>query len=559
MHHETPTVDAGGDASAVVSDVPTVRDVSTPPVCAPGVINPGPSPVRRLTRREYIDSVLLLFPNHPGDFESNLTRLMSEDQLTGGFDNNVEAQDPSPPLIEDHLRAANYISTTLTDTPAELHTLMGCNPANAAAEMPCFASWLTNIGRMLFRHPLTMQDVTDFTGLYESTRMGGGDFATGVATTLSALLQSPEFIYRIEFGNNAQAMDGVVPITGYELATRLSFFLWGRTPNSALLDVASRGELDTRDGLLNQARMMMADPQAHNAVADFHRQWLALDVLDEVTYKEGSVSMMGAFNESAVKADLRDSVYRYIDDVFWQRDGTLSTLLLDPSAWVTARIAPLYNLMSPPMGTTWARVDLNRTERAGLLTQPGLMNALAHGSEQAPVLRGVYVLNHFLCAPPPHPDPTISTVVPEPAAGRPATVRQRFEMIHEGNPTCQACHQQIDSVGFGFEHYNAVGRYQTMEGTAVVDASETLSGTDVDGPYNGAVELSQRLARSEQVQRCVVKHWFSFAYGREAGPMDDCSTQQLATQFRASNGNMRDLMVQIVGSNAFRFRTQVRP
>jgi hypothetical protein len=285
-------------------------------------------------------------------------------------------------------------------------------------------------------------------------------------------------------------------------------------------------------------------------VADFFRQWLDLGRLAVAARDPGS----DAIDPATVSLDLRGSLARYVDSVFWDQGGTLADLLVSPTVWVNKRLADAFGLShSASDEATFIAVEQPDT-RAGLLTQPGLMALLAHADQSSPVQRGVFVREHILCERIPDPPPTVDNSPPDPDPG--ATTRERFK-VHTEEPVCQSCHRLIDPIGFGFEEYDHLGRYRETENGSPIDVSgEVIESADpaLDGPFEGARELAERLAASPRVKSCLVTHFYRFAMGRLEEEADRCSLEQVTETFTASEGDLRELLVALTLTDAFRYR-----
>jgi hypothetical protein len=264
-----------------------------------------------------------------------------------------------------------------------------------------------------------------------------------------------------------------------------------------------------------------------------------------------------------VAASLRTSAGKFVDRVFWDMGGSLNSLLTDTSTFVDANIAPIYGVSvgaGKPSATDMALTATDKTERSGILTQAGLMAAFAHETADSPVLRGVFVMDRLLCAaPPPPPAGVTGSITASSASGQPMTTRQEFATTHEQG-TCATCHHAIDGFGFGFEHYDAIGKWRDTDNGLPVDASGWIAGTtDADGTFNGAVDLGQRLAKSTQVSDCVASQWFRYSLGLGAADVNSCDLAPVKQAFATNQGDMQELMVATVTSDAFRSRPQVMP
>ena len=330
----------------------------------------------------------------------------------------------------------------------------------------------------------------------------------------------------------------------YELATRLSYLLRGSMPDAALFDAAANGRLSAPADLAREARRMMNDERAHAIVSTFHAEWLGLDKLpaadkDAVIYPMYTPALTDAFAKETS---------RFIDEVVWNREGTLGALLTAPYTFGDASLASFYGLPAPAAD---GLILTGGTQRAGLLTQGAFLAVYGKANQSDPVHRGRFVRERMLCTTPPPPPQNIAIRPPE--LDPRLTTRQRFDQ-HTSDPACSGCHELLDPIGFGFEHYDGIGRWRDMEGGQPVDGSGALSGTDVDGAFDGAVQLAGKLAHSTDVQACYATQWFRFGYGRGETDADGCSLNQLTTSFVAANGDVRELIVALTQTDAFRYR-----
>jgi hypothetical protein len=349
--------------------------------------------------------------------------------------------------------------------------------------------------------------------------------------------------------------NGIAALSGYELASRLSYFFWDTMPDAALIEAAQNGELDSSAGVAEQARRLLADPRARPAIATFHRQWLRFDKMDGM---QKSAALFPSFN-AQVAQSLRDSTAKFVEHVFWDMDGSLDALLLESGSYVNDDIAGIYGLPKPGSATLqWRETDPAR--RSGILTQAGLLAGFAHETTDSPVLRGVFVMDRFFCSPPPPPPPGVTGSVTELTtdSGAPMTTRDRFAQTHEQG-TCASCHHSIDGFGFGFSHYDAVGGWRDTDNGLPVDAKGWIAGTDAEGDFDGAVQLGQKMAQSAQVGQCVTEQWFRYALGLGASDMDSCTVAQITKAMTNSRGDMREILIATVSSDAFRHRPGVTP
>ncbi len=497
-----------------------------------------PSPPRLLTREEFDNTVrdLLFDTTRPA-------QAFPPENRTLDFENNAQSHVVNPLLVKSYLTAAEEIAERAVTQ--HLRELVPCKVSDATADA-CAQQFLTGFTRRAFRRPATQQELEPLRTLFAATRAELG-FATAVNWTIQAVLQSPQFLYRTDLGEPTPGAP-VVPLTGLELASRLSYFLWASMPDDALLLAAESGALSTAAGVEAQARRMLADPKAHAAVASFHRQWLHLDGLTTLSKSAQAYPKY----DPALRESWRKSVDAFLEDAFWNQ-GTLGALFTSPTLFVDDRLAALLGLPGPAQGELHA-VAADPRQRSGLLTQPALMALLSTSNQGSPIKRGVFTREKILChvlAPPP---PNIPIIPPDPLPT--ATTRERFAE-HTANAYCASCHRMIDPVGFGFERYDGLGRYREEENGKRVDSSGELTVTReaaIEGPFQDAVELSHRLAQSTQVSDCVASQWYRFAMGRLEQAHDVCSLREVQARFARSNGDLKDLLVGITLTQAFRFK-----
>lgn len=495
----------------------------------------APGRLRRLTHLEYNNTVrdLLGDTSAPAD-------AFPIDERIGHFDANTLA--PVGVLaVENYMKAASALAETAVQ---DIDALVDCDPAEIG-DLACAEQFIEDFGRRVFRRPLTADEKDALLQLHVSESEAG--FAAGIELVLTAMLQSPHFLYRPEFGVDPEDGSEVVALTGFEVATRLSFFLWATTPDDTLLDAAAAGELDDLDGVIAHAERMLADGRFDDAISSFTHQWLGTE---HVLVYGKDPTLFPEFGE------LRESFFAETDAfaraTFRREDASLHDLLTDTRTQADAALAALYGVEYPEGATGPVEVVLPSDERAGVLTHPAVLSVHARENQSSPILRGVFVRERLLCQPVPPPPADVNAIPPDPDPD--STARERFEQ-HTADPACAGCHQLLDPIGFGFENYDAIGRYRTQDGTQTVDARGEVIGTrDANGPFEGAVELAHRLADSEEVSECFASLWVEYAIGRGRHDADECSVDSVQEHFASTNGNLRELMLAVIASHAFRYK-----
>jgi hypothetical protein len=503
----------------------------------------GETPVRRLSHSEYQNAVADLFA---GITLPKVTLL--PDAKNSGFENNALSLTPSALLIEQYAKAAEDIAKTVTEQQSKW---LPCNPAGQ--EATCGKQIIETLGFRAFRRPLSTDEVTRYTQFFNQ-QLSDISFNGALRLTLQVLLQSPQFIYRLEFGNANAIQGDRVPLTGYEMASRLSFFLWESIPDQVLLDSAAADELKTPEQLEKQARRMLAMPRARAAVVNFHRQWLEFERLT----KELKDPKKFPSYDDTLKASMMEESKRFVEHHLFDGEGTIQSLLTSSETYVNGPLASFYGVSGPQSANEWQKVSLDPSQRAGILTSANFLASHAHASTGSPPLRGVFVLRNLLCrklgSPP--KDADTSTPEPNPNDG-PKTNRQLFEE-RTSSTVCQSCHQRINGIGNGFEAFDAIGSFRTTDNGLPVDSTGELVGTDVDGPYSGAVELGKKLSESQLLLFCSALNWFKYTNGREETSDDACRVQSLYESLANNQGNLQEMLIATVRSPDFAVRSKIQ-
>lgn len=498
------------------------------------------APLRRLTRFEYNNTVRDIFgltydTTNPPPADS-----LPGEELGNGFGNDAESLTVSRLLIDGYRKIAHDIALKVAGDTAAAAKLGAC-ATTQLNESTCSSKIIADLGARLFRRPLEAVETTALMSMFTTGRMAG-DFATGVRAVIERMLQSPQFLYRLEYGEPVENSPGLMRPTPYEMATRLSYLFWGSAPDQQLLDAAKAGNLRSKEQILAQAERLLADPRAKDVVRFFHGQLygirgldgLARDVNFYPTFKPGMGSLM------------RRETEEFIDHVIWKGAGTFEELMSAPYTFVNSTLAGFYGLTGVT-GDAFTKVNLDPLKRAGLLTQASILALTTPGSRTDPVVRGKWVYTNILCQHVQDPPAGIPPVG-EPKPG--VTTRQRFEE-HRTNIACRGCHMMLDPIGFGFEHYDGVGLWRDTENGLTIDDSGNVPNTDIAGDFKGAVELARKIAKSRDAQSCFAAKWLTFGLGRFEKAQDGCTRQSLQNAFVASGGDIKKLMLALTQTDAF--------
>jgi hypothetical protein len=405
----------------------------------------------------------------------------------------------------------------------------------------CAEEIVANFGRKAFRRPLTTDERARWTGIAMQGAQAYGDFDMGLEFAVAGMLQSPNFIYLVEEGQPGGDPDER-PLTGLEMASRLSFFLAGTTPSDELLDAAERGDLDTVEGVRVHAQALLEGPQAKAALREFFEEKLGFGQLDVVARPDVGLT-------NSVRDDMKDETLHFIDDIVWDRNADARELFSANFTYVNDELADFYGLPLPGQGAQMVRVELDASsDRAGLLTQGAFLARFAHEKRSSPTLRGKFIRESIMCQAVPAPPNDVNTTLPEPTAqDLPQTTRDRME-VHMTEARCAGCHAMMDPLGFALEGFDQAGRARTHEFGLPINTS-----TDVDGvEVQNARELGKALAEYPDVPTCLIKNLFRHGTGHIEDRAEDPSLDLVSQAFEDSGFRLKEALLEIAVSDAFR-------
>ena len=527
--------------SAAAGSVATAPNASAPSRSAcSSATGPSRSPLRRLTRFEFNNSVRDLL----GD-DTAPARAFPSEELGNGFGNDADTQSVSSLLAEQYSKVAEGIALRATETPAGLARLDPCTMSLAAAnEEACARDILDKLSTRAYRRPVLATESEELVALFSAAR-ADAEFNVALATPIEAILQAPDFLYRIELGEPDSS--GRLRPSGSEMASRLSFLFWGTMPDATLQAAADSGELSSSEGVLSHARRMLDDPRARTVTRFFFDNLLPIASLsqlvrDPTMYPEWTPEIGELMHEETQS---------FIEHEIWSGSGTWPGMLTAPYTFVNEALAKYYG-MPAVQGATFQKVAVDPNQRLGLLTQGALMAGTTTSNFTNPVIRGAFVAKHLMCRPLRLPsDPNILAQVkpPDPYSGK--TARERYS-AHSRDAVCATCHQQMDPIGLTFESFDAVGHFRTTENGETIDTSGGLPGTQIS--VQDALELVQAVAAEEETQACFVSHWLDFAYGRtlkQSDASDACLKEQLYSSFKASGYSIKQLLLDLTQTDAF--------
>jgi Protein of unknown function (DUF1592)/Protein of unknown function (DUF1588)/Protein of unknown function (DUF1595)/Protein of unknown function (DUF1585)/Protein of unknown function (DUF1587) len=507
--------------------------------------DPGPTSILLLTRAQYLNTLQGLF----GTVVPDLTTALGPDDSyqTPAF--GLVQADVDVAALQSYQAAAEAIAAAVVASSTTLSAIDPCTAGTAART--CAQSFVQNFGSLAYRAPVTdPADIARHMVLYDVGASTSN--AHGIELVLRGMLQSPRFLYRVEVGTTEQVSPTAVKLSGYEIAARLSYDLWNAPPDATLTQAAATGALTTKAQVSAQLTRMLQDPKGTTIVRSFLE---GLTQIAALPYAVKDPTMFPEWNAagSTLPASMQGQAQAFFDDVLNNQGGTLDALLTSPKVFVNADLASYYGVTG---GSTFQPLQLDPTQASGLLTLPALMTLMAKPDESWPIYRGQYVRESLLCQQLPSPPPNIP---PPPAVEAGVSTRERLTE-HETLPSCASCHTLMDPIGFGFENFDAVGRYRTTDGNQPVDASGYIVSTeDINGTFNGVSQLASKLVQSVQVQECLPQQWFRFMMSRFEQAPDNCSMRSIINAFQAAGTSLNSLPQALVQSDAFLYRRPITP
>ena len=499
--------------------------------------DPGRTVIHRLSRLEYNNTVrdLLGITNKPAD------RFPADGGGGGGFDNNADTLFVPPILMEKYLEAATEMLEEVQPERIFMERPGFLKSRSAAARRN-----LEALATRAFRRPVEKVEVDALMKLFERASQRGESFETSVKFALRAVLVSPNFIFRIELD---QPGDLPYRINNYELATRLSYFLWSSMPDDELFRVAAQGKLHEPTVIEAQVKRMLRDPKSQAFAANFAGQWLRVEELKTTVQPDPE-----RFRQFT--PELRDAMYREPIEFFAStvRDNASLIALLDSDyTFVNETLAKHYGITNVT-GVEFRRVSLPDRNRGGVLGMGGVLTLTSYPQRTSPVLRGKWVLEELLGTPPPPPPPDAGGLPAEDAPRNGLTFRQRLEE-HRKKPQCVGCHSRMDPLGFGLENFDAIGRWRTKIRNEPVDASGVMPGGE---KFTGPAELKQvLLARKDEFARNLTERMLAYALGRGVEYYDMPTIKRITDKLKSDDYRGATLVMEVAKSYPFQNRRNV--
>jgi hypothetical protein len=542
-------------ARGVASESPAARTDTTRPGSssvadpnrAPGEVGPselatsefapGKGTLKRLTDSEFRNSLRDLF----GDVTVGE---LEPDSWSDGFAKvGSSVVSISANGVDKYQLAIDSATAQVFADATRRAALVGCEPR--VAEDACIDAFIARFGRLSWRRPLTEAQAQRYGALARTTATLLGDVTEAVRLTTNALLFSPYFLYRLERGR-ADANAKWWRFDGYEMASRLSFFLTNTTPDATLLDAAERDGLATAEGIRGQAERLLASVRGRESVGNFATELFRLAI---VRTRAKDPERFPTYTTALQAAMAREVPAMFESVVFDDRAPALD-LFTTRRTFVNRELASLYGLDANGLtDESWVAVELPADGlRAGLLGTGAFLSVYANQKEGSPTQRGKFIREFLLCQEIPDPPPDVSTVIADPPPGVVLTKRERLA-AHRSQPVCASCHSAMDPLGLPLENFDAIGAFRETEQGRAIDTTGDLDGVPFDGP----IELGELLSTSDRASACLVRNLYRYAAGRSESATEEPMVQALVDRFRANGFDMQGLMLDLVSSDGFRF------
>lgn len=503
--------------------------------------HPGRVTIRRLNRAEYNNTVRDLLK-----LDLQLADDFPSDDVGEGFDNIGDVLTIPPLLMEKYLAAAQTIAKAVQQNEVARKIVLPEEAKNDSETVAVIRRNLRQFASKAWRRPVTDEEEQRVFALVQAAYESGAENDEIFVTVVSAILSHPNFLFRIERDPPPDDEDGIRALDGFELATRLSYFLWSSMPDQELFDAAADGSLTQPAVLESQAIRMLHDPKAQALVNNFAGQWLQLRDVDRL---QPDPEMFAAFDDELRHAMKRETEVFF--ETMMREDRSVLEFLTADFTYVNARLAQHYGI-DGVQGERFQKVAVPPGRR-GVLTHAGILMLTSNPTRTSPVKRGKWVLENILAEPPPPPPPDVPEL--EEGTETLGSLREQMEQ-HRSNPACAVCHVKMDAIGFGMENFDAVGAWRERDGRFEVDASGELPG---GRSFDGAADLMQILADQKKTEflRCLSRKMLVYALGRGLTTYDRCAINEIVSSLEANEYRFSKMVTSIVLSDPFRFRERM--
>ena len=517
--------------------------------CDPARRDPGPATLRRLTHAEYTSTIADLLGVYVDP--RNDLGFPAEEPSEGRFANLAAGLRVSPVLIEKYFSAADKIADSVFVNDGAKRRLLNPMPGPKLAERDAAKEIVSNLARRAFRRPASNDDAARLLGFYDKARSNGGSFEDGIRAVLKPVLVSPSFLFRVEADRPSTSASPGVPVDDYELATRLSYFLWGTMPDETLLRAAAEKKLSDPAGLKKELERLLKHDRARHLTETLANDWLQLRHFSKA---RPTVEFFPTFNDDLKKPMLNE--VRAMLDHLRSADRPITDLLDADYTFANEALARHYGLAGV-VGNQTRRVELKPgSHRGGLLGMGAVLAMTSHTFRTSPTQRGKYVLEVIFGTPPP-PPPANAGVLKndDPKKKIPITFREQLAQ-HATQPSCAGCHKKIDPLGFALDNFNAIGEWRTGSKDVPLDVSGVLPGGEkVDG-FDGLKAVL--LKRQDEFAAHMAAKVLELALGRELDGQDECTVNETRDALKRQDYRFSALVAEIVNSVPFRQRRAIR-
>ena len=473
----------------------------------------------------------------PDDLMPPIDHSLADSQIGSGFGITTL------PHLREFAVGGPFKVTGVSDT-ASRRKIFTCRPTTAAEEATCASTIIRKVATQAYRGPLTAPDYDGLHAFFQQGRKAGGDFESGIRMAVQAILASPKFLFRLEAAPATVRPGQNYRITEMDLASRLSFFLWGTGPDAELLKVAGQGTLRAPVVLAAQVKRMLADPKSEALSTRFASQWFRLQDLDKIHPD----ALLFPYYDFKLAEALKRETELFFDSIV-REDRSVIDLLTADYTFVNERVARHYDIPNVS-GSNFRRVTLPGEARRGLLGQGSILALTSVADRTSPVLRGKWVMEVLLASPPPAPPPNVPTLDETKAESgdHQLTTRQRMEQ-HRANPACTSCHKVIDPLGLALENFDVTGKWRLRDNGAPVDpVGELYDGTRMDGPAGLRAAL---LKHQDMFVLSFTERLMTYSLGRRVEYFDLPTIRKITRDAAKSNNRFSAFVMGVVTSRAF--------
>jgi len=535
---QMPPVDEEQPSAKQVQQFVAAIDAELATFDCSAVKRPGRVTLRRLNRVEYNNTIRDLV-----GLDLSLADEFPSDDVGEGFDNIGDVLTLPPILLEKYLAAAKAIAERAVKDKTARKSIFAREATEPGEKVAAARENIEQFAERAFRRPVEPEELERLFGIMKFAFEQGAEEDEIYSTVVTAVLASPRFLFRVERDPKPNDADGIRELNDFELASRLSYFLWSSMPDETLFEVARSGKLTDPKVLAEQARRMLADPKATALVKNFAGQWLQLR---DVTRLAPDPELFSKMNPQ-LQADMRRETEAVFADIMRNNRSVLSLLDADYT-FLNQRLAKHYGIDGVD-GDTFQRVAL-KGRRRGILTHASILMLTSNPTRTSPVKRGKWILDNILGESPPPPPPDVPELSDE--GETLGSLREQMEQ-HRANPSCAVCHRKMDALGFGLENFDAVGAWREKDGRFKIDSTGTLPG---NRHFDGPVELIRILVEEKKTEFCrtMSRKMLTYALGRGLASYDRCTVKSIVEQLAKDDYRFGTLVAAIVRSEAFRMR-----